>query len=223
MPLPERYRKSGEGGVISYSYVDIITGIGVVQLYAHTSDTGSSTFNYGLSPTAYEVGDINNSTFGNTAAKWTKLINDSATNVTFSLSTMNQARRLRGTAYLSFTVRGKADPSHAASLYVTAELYKNTTLLATASNSAKALSTNSTYVQTYLIPFTLSETVIAAGDVIKLKLTGVTGGATPTGHYLDIIHDPLNRDLVAVSPLPGVTASDNPTQMLLSLPFVIDL
>jgi hypothetical protein len=178
--LPINFPLPSESAIASYNYQDIAAGLGYKTFYlVDPADTAST--KYVLSPEAITTG-------GTTGGLLT------AGTYTFTTSTFNSPRILKGTAYFyGKLVRNASNQTAAVTIKVNATAISSTI-------------TSPTYTATspFCLEVPLTETRVKRGDTISavVTITGATGGA---------VIDPQG-DIRAETP-----------SMQVNLPFKIDL
>lgn len=214
--VPQVYPTGTERATANYNWTDIADGTGVVIFYG-ASDTDGDQF------LQTQVIYSNGIEVGGTA-----VASGESFNVDFDLTAFNTPKTVKGTAYIEYGHYGaKVNRTGATNMnaYVTFTLYKFD------GTTETQIGTNNTYVtfdatpvkRTFCMTLDLTETSFKAGDILRLTAVGTItggGGGAETGRVV-IGSDPKNRDGTYITP-----SSDSPatiTQLILNLPFVIDL
>lgn len=200
----------GENINVSYDWVDVADGTGVVELYCHTAGE-SGLFTYGMNRTALEPGSQENTYLGSHPRRY---LFQSGT-VTFALSPFNTPRTVKGTAYLNFTLATLGNFGAGTNIF-TGSVLKNSTTLGTASGSINVAGN----IKTYNLAVTIPQTNFKIGDTLKVAITSSTSGT------MTLEHDPQNRSvssfLMGGNTHAAITASENPTKCMAYIPFKID-
>lgn len=215
--IPEQFVIQSNS-IASYDYVEIAEGTGIVEFNAFTTDAGTDgSHNYHLSRFTLDPGQT--STDPTNSHRYS-YIGTSSNAKTFLLSPFNKPQTLKGTGYVQMTIT-TSNQGNGDSATPVVEIYKNSTLLVTA--TGKTILTVSA-IRTIALSFTIPQTHFAIGDQLKVKIyCNLSGARRPF-----LWHDPINRDVTGFTPqgslgtLPAVTASENPTQLKVFIPFRLD-
>ena len=216
MVLPSIYRKYGEGSIASYDWTDIASGLGYVNFTCGTSSP-AGTITYQLFKEAMEQG--NSATDSLLHERYSVITND--TYITFALSAFNLATVIRGKVFVTFTV--SAANGGTGNMMPTVQLLLNSTVLGTTTGSEITLASE---IKTWNLSFDVASVSAAPSDILYFKIKLTMQDAATVDHC--IYHDSLNRDRASFTPVahgifPAVTASLNPTELIVKVPFRIDL
>lgn len=216
MVVKVKFRKSPPF-LVSYNWIDIADGTGVIQFYAFTSED-TSTIDHHLSAQVLTP-SIGNTTGNTTDADWT-LQED----IDFDLTTFNITKTIEGTAVVNFPLlaRGTGSGSFGSQVYVIVKIRKwdgtTETDLATAQTDMRATGTSASNRASINLQMPITKTVFNRGDTLRLTIeiwARRVGGSLSIAIW-EVGHDPLNRDQG------DFVAADYPTPMILSIPFKIE-
>jgi len=194
----------------NYSYDDIAAGTGYVDFNGFSTQTSGAILYCLGEQSPFQKSDGVGGLYVSA-----DLLNGAGTQTskTFKTSVFNVPRIIRGTIYINFTW-APYDASSSAD-YIIVEVQKNTTTLASASTPMIQTAT------TTLLPIEIPTTLFQNGDYLAVKFN-----AYGTANHTMIYFDPLNRDYDATGGYiydTSITAADNSTKMVVSVPFRIDL
>lgn len=207
MPVPIHYRRSAEGAIASYDYVDLAEGTGIVTVYGFGSDA-SGAITQALDRNIIEPGTEQ------LLSGWYPKRSKIDAEQFFSLSAFNLPKTVKGNCYITFTWVTFVN-SGTVVRQIRVKVYKNTTLLATEETTTHSTAATKTYTTNLKIPISLTH--FKKGDVFKVSFIGI--GSGDGNCYL--MHDPENRDFTEAAP--NITAATNPTALKVYIPFRIDL
>lgn len=164
--MPINFPLPSEKAAVTYSYEDLVNGLGYSTFYCGVTDDG----NYILTPFPFiastrsgvQYSDVENTT------------------ITFVSSTFNTPRIMKGKALIKY---GMSTSAGAGTRSMNLIIYKNTTALVT--QAITVPQANEGYYLTTEV--TIPETVIGIGDVIKVEFAPT--GAGP----LYLAHDPSDE------------------------------
>lgn len=214
MTLPQFFRNDRERAIVSFNFLDIADGTGIVEFNMMTSKIADA-LNFNLNKAVMEVGNTDPTTV--TSHERRTFFNAAEQNRIFELSTFNTTKTIRGDCFINFTL--VATSSNTGTTVFTISLLKNgSTITSTTATTTKT--------ETMNILLDIPRTNFKSGDVmaIKIELTSETG----VGSYF-LLHDPKNRDITGYTPsggvgtFPTITASDNPTEGKVFIAFEIDI
>ena len=198
MPVPIIYRKSQEGAIVTYDYVDLAEGTGIIAINAaQVNISGSSLFilnRNALYSAAIEM--LVDGSAGGGA---------SVTN-NFNLSSFNLPRTAQGTALINFSAINLGS-----TLDIKFTLQRVRGSVVTDLGFEWMQRMTGAVALTHLIPITIPKTIFKKGDILRLAVyMFATGGIS----YVGI--DPQNRNGT------HFTAATNPTKMTIYMPWRID-
>lgn len=206
--LPITYRKSSENALATYSFEDIVGGVGILQLYgAMVSTSGGDdyilTTNSGL---------LSNDIFTNDNASATGETID----ITFTI-TFQKTVTLGGETLFNIPVRIKSSAVTAGVMNVDVIVKKNTsTLVSVTTENLTSGSAAENITKVFCTNATIPKTTFKAGDELNIQyevnLT-LSSGTCDTS----IAHDPAGRDGTIF------TADDVNTRLVTLIPVDIDL
>lgn len=199
--IPTNFRKSAEA-IASYSFTDIISGFGVLDLFGITSEDQSAV-DYHL------VDSIN----VHSTQTGTSRSSAGSTTMDFDTTTLNLPRRAKGTAFLSVSMgTGSTDLMHIAAQIKKVSNSTETNLTSLISGQTFAATGDS---EMAFIPLPITETTIKKGDFIRLtvKLHQHTGTSTV---YMG--HDPKNDTFGDIVP-----SEKHTTVLRLLMPFKLPI
>lgn len=217
MSIPIIYRKSTENPLASYSFTDIIEGTGIISLYAFAVDAGAGALSYVLDRNAFAIGlapIVASINYPVASEQDTISASSDGTAIDFSLSALNAPRTLRGSCFVRFTY---AIQGTGATGYSVVSIVKNSTVLV---SGATTNATGDNTITTSAIKLAIPSTNCKRGDVIKLRITPHNSHASNTMNYI-LHHNPMNANWTTRTP--NVTASTNHTDLIVNMPFKIDL
>jgi len=200
MPVPIVYRKSAEGAIATYSYLDIAEGTGIAKFYLAQSVatatlsqilTGDSTMN-----TTEEAG-------GSTLGRIYTL--SPAGTINFDLSPFNTPKRIKGTGYFDFEAVAESGTR-----LLKIQIKKVSGGVETDVSSEVIVSIG-TASDRFLAKLPITTQInFAKGDILRLSLTSsddfnIKFGTDPQGNSA------------------GAPVAVNDTKSTLSVPFALDL
>jgi hypothetical protein len=154
MIIPIRFRKSSEGAIASYDFVDIAEGTGVSAFYLAQAQT-SSAISYILTTNQIYSDIISLLHLG-----------ASTQSQDFNLTAFNLPKIVKGTAYASFALAGGGNMT-----YVKVQLKKvSGVTVSNVSGEISADLTTGAEVKMCLIPMPLTTTHFKIGDILRLTL-----------------------------------------------------
>ena len=169
MPVPQVYRKSGEGAIASYNYTDVADGTGVIVFYAIISQTsGSVDYHLVTDSSLYsDAVDIGGDV-----------------DLDFDLTAFNLPRKVKGTAYVSIGLEAVGAGN---TIYATVQLRHVRGGTETNITSAIASHTLTNEANMMFIPLPITATHFKKDDILRLNVTTTTSGTAGFGV------DPANR------------------------------
>lgn len=207
MPIPPIYRQSGEGGMATYDFYDLATGTGYKTFYG-LNLVEVTTMKYSLCQDTL-----------NSLDTYTAIAANTANDIDFDLP-VNKRVVLQGNAIVCVPcnfVNGTGGAATVSStVYTTMYKYSGTTETQLGSVASMQLTTgNLDSMAAQCMQFTgriaIPQTVFKTGDTIRLNVKTSAAGASKSVY---VFHDPKNYDL---------GATDNTHQLLINLPFKVDL
>ena len=180
----------------NFSFEDVSSGIGFLKYYGFNTYVVGDTRAYQLSPNTVYSYDIST---GNTDAN--------AKTFNFDTSVFTLPRTAKGTAIVNACVAVSASLNST----VKFEIFKVTGVTETSiCSSVTWTATAATKNYSICIPLTLTQTVFASGDFIRLKL--IVDSDSSTANALTLYHDPKNRGAL----------TDVMSELSLNMPFAIE-
>ena len=227
MGVPNVYRRTTEGALINYDYVDLGEGTGIVQVYGFGSDQGRSATASGgvvlyLDRNQIEAGEqaIVNPASGSLYTRRTTIEGSGKPNERFfELSEFNLPKLVKGNMYVTFTwAIVETGGSSNVTAYATVKLYKNDTEIATADTSEFKTSASQTTIITSNVRIPVPLTRFKIGDILKVSFQTTV----PSGQCnIYLHHDPNDNDFTDATP--NITAATNTTALKVYIPFRIDI
>ena len=219
--LPLNFTIPSETILSSYNWVDVASGTGYIDYTLTTNEIDGAngvapTRGYYLSTRNVEPGNENAGGGWEPGGCRQSYIGDGSTK-TFA-TTFKVPKVISGDVFFNFSIAGSSGA--AATRTVTINLYKNAGVIATETCCAPTTST----VKSYNVILPVSQTNFGIGDSFKVSIGITAGEATP---YNFLYHDPINRNHAGgattggLGNLPAITASTNPTEAIISVPFLI--
>ncbi len=211
MTLQKTFRKQGESAIASYSFSELVSGLGFIKFYLAATE-GDSGASYIL--TEQQIYSF----WGDTRYVETALTTNSTSTNTFLSSVFNLPRVVNGVAILTIGFDyDTSSPGSAGSITATLSKFDGTTTtpLATAvSQTISMAARNGTW--TFRLP--LTQTIIKKGEQLKLVIFVDHNGGTD--RFTAYGHDPQNRDGAKITPS---TNANSITSSNLLIPFKINL
>ena len=217
--LPRQFLKTGEGSIASYSFTNLIEGIGGVEFYAGNAlDDEASNVNL-LSSQAFYSDSIEIALVA--TAEESTLISTQ----TYSLGEAVITNILKGRAIVSFGwgMRANNNNQGQSQGYIVARIVADGVTIGEAKTGTKN-STGTAYTLSAggqsTLTMDLTETILKVGDVLSLvllvyghKISGAVGGLVMNGT------DPQNRDGTYLTP----SSADLTTRITCMIPFEVRL
>lgn len=219
MVTPNRYITTDEKIIASYDWTDIAEGTGIVGFWGLK-----------LRDATGEVYRINENAFYSSAIETTEagsFTNDAvsvwtATARNFDLGPFNFPKTIKGKAIVVIYWKNMLSTNTDGTLTAGIYKYSNSTETLLGSTSHTSANLGAAYLD--VLEIALTQTNFKRGDVLRLKIsyvTGVRGGGGTTTCSLTFGHDPLNRDGVVI--IPSGDPNNITTQLKFYCPFKIDL
>lgn len=204
MPVPIVYRKSQEPSIVSYNYTDISTGTGVVAFNGFQQQV-SGAITFGLTQ---------NSPYSAIDADTSQSVNLGTDTLTFDLTAFNLPQRVKGTAYLNFSVELETSGAGYVDITVNLQKVSNGSATTIGTNKMERMSRGGagTTSKVHNIPLSLTTTHFSKGDNLRLTLAVICSGNA----YIGV--DPQNRAGTKLN-----SPSTVPTKMTLYVPFALDI
>jgi hypothetical protein len=201
IPIP------AEGVLASYSFDDIQEKTGYVMYYAQTSRPGG-TLTYHLFRTPRDCG-LSGYATGASNERFFYL--GGGTTVTFQTSAFNTSAVLRGTVSITFTTAQSTVTAGSGTL--TATLSLNNTSLGSGTITTPSATSS---VRSYHVTFSVGNTTIKKGDVLKLSFV------QSPAQVCYLMHDPLDRSQPATAQIPAIDPATYSTTCKIYIPYRID-
>ena len=208
--MPPVYRKSRENQTISYDYVDIQSGIGIVKF-------GLMATNNGVTPTPNYIMSKDEVYGDPVSVSATSTTND----YDFYTEPLTLPQLIKGNVKIDCTISNHSSTGSYPSGYVTFSLYKvdtdGSTLTLLGTERTKLIpSSGAGIVSSTAVDFDVAKTLIAAGEGLMMRAAVTSSGGSSANHTALSI-DPKNRSQLTN---PTVTAHTNTN---VYIPFDLDL
>ena len=201
MSLPTIYRRSSEGAIATYDYVDVAEGTGIIIYYACVAETSTAEAFILTAQELYSTRIQEDTEQGNSIER------------NFDLAPFNLPQTVKGTGYVSCFLNNGAG----AGATVQARILKwDGSSESVVSAAVISQSITNGVEEGILLPFTMTETHFKTGDVLRLEviITAPAGGVeTRVGV------DPQNRDGTDLTP----SSNEITTQFAFHCPFKLDI
>ena len=214
MPVNRVYRNVGERDLVSYDYIDVAEGTGIIVFYGYNSVSGATT-TYGLTTESIYSNDLQTNGTSTTAGFSLCLDLD------FDLSKFNSPRNMLGTAIATLGIGGTGAASQAGEVYGKVKLRHwdgtTETEIASAQTETFAVATGDGSAEDYCnIPLVIDELVhFKKGEILRATVE-VWGKKTDAGSFpVTLLHDPKNRSTG--------TPTHTSSLLQLNIPFKLDL
>jgi len=199
--IPLRFRKSSEGALANYDFVDIAEGTGVVIFYGGATET-SAGITYLFSKNAFY-------------SEYTTIIFGVGTNTrNFDTGVFNLPKAIKGTAYFSvglYTQSGGAN----AYLKVTVQKSSGGAITNCSSQISSATINGNGAYNMLMIPIPLTTTHFKKGDFLRVEVSAVN-----SLNAIEYGTDPMGRPGTYLT---GAVLNTMTTKMQLYMPFQLDL
>ena len=221
MGVSERYRKSRENIIASYTFTNLIEGDGAVIFYAGSALDDSATELYLLRSQTYGSHDIETTSL--TGVLTDSFVKVKEINYDLSPTKIGQTITGRGLIELTFAVKGHASTNVWG--YIIGKLIKDDgseTVISTGQTDTLQVAGANWKTQRTTLILDITETKLKKNDTLRLSLEGWakrdSGGGSYSG-YIGWGQDPLNRDGSHIVP----SSTTDTTQLKMTIPFKINL
>lgn len=198
--LPQNFPTLAPAAIASYDYIDLASGLGVVNFKGFTTRVSGASVSYALGT---------NDVYSDTVGRYTSGALQAT--MVFDSSPFNLPRTADGTAYVSLGVAGKATATMSGGCVI--QKWNGTTATAISSPvMSQSYTASAGYLShMFLLPLPLTQTRIAKGEQLRLIVYFFADEESEMGH------DPQGRDGLVVS---GANVT---TKLNLYMPFKTDV
>jgi len=188
MPIPIVYRKSGEGIIATYNFIDVASGTGIISFYGSNSISGAS-MQYELSNWTRYSDDIYSFVDNPTGAYVKKM------DIDFDVA-INKPIVLKGNTIVNLPWAVISANNETTSAYVKAIVKKvsglTETQLSTSQSGVLSLGVTGRTYKMDALNSTIEQVNLGAGDTLRLTIEGYIKDGNVSGGCA-IGHDPKGR------------------------------
>ncbi len=219
MVVPVKFRKTPEF-IITYAYTDVVDGTGVERFYGFVNED-SVGVDYSLTNKVTVLSSSIDIALATADAGFTL-----KADYDFDLTAFNTKRTIRGTAVINLPLRcgGTGGGSFRSYAYVIIKIRKDDAITGESEiasvQSPTLVPVASDEAKTLCLTLPISKTDCKREDKVRMMVevwAKRVGDGTKGAVFAAIAHDPANRDGTYF------TAATNPTQIVIDMPFALNI
>lgn len=215
MGVPKVYRQSREPINVNYDWNDLASGQGYVTFYCSKATASYVSMTEAILSSTIDEKSATRA-WNSPSSGWvTRIEHD------FDTSEFNLQRVIQGTAFWTgtwFATRVSGSGLWQCRVVVNVYHYDGSTetLIGTGTTDSAA-GYSGVNDRTGNLPIELTETILAAGDTLRINVQVQDSGGNPDTGYCGVAYDPLNRDGSYLT-----EANSDTRQMIIRIPFKIE-